>query len=314
MLPSFFAPAASALPRFGSSVWKNSESLSFIWSPPTRRRRRTNRLFACVWSAFCNDSAWNCPSRPNLKYGGASLEPISISALAGTGRSSASMVAASAAAARIGMRVFMVVVSSCGAGLRRAAGLLHQPFHDARIGERGDVPQVVVLPRGDLAQDAPHDLSGAGLGQAGHDLHALGHGEGPDLFAHVLLQGAAQLLGPGPVGAGDEADEGVDPGPLDRVREADHRGLGHRLVRHQSALDLGRAQAVARHVEHIVHAAGDPVVAVLVPAAAVAREVQTGRAREVGFPETLVIAPQRARHAGPGTAQAEIPGDVVPFE
>ena len=54
------------------------------------------------------------------------------------------------------------------------------------------------------------------------------------------------------------------PCALDVVREADHRGLGHRLVRDQRALDLGGAEPVARDVEHVVDAAGDPVVAVLV--------------------------------------------------
>ena len=66
------------------------------------------------------------------------------------------------------------------------------------------------------------------------------------------------------------------PGALDLVREADDRGLGDGLVRDQRALDLGGAQAVARDVEHVVDAAGDPVVAVLVAAAAVAGEVEPG--------------------------------------
>ena len=63
---------------------------------------------------------------------------------------------------------------------------------------------------------------------------------------------------------GREQHVGVDPLALDRVREADDRGLGHRLVRDERALDLGGAQPVPRHVQHVVDAAGDPVVAVLV--------------------------------------------------
>ena len=47
------------------------------------------------------------------------------------------------------------------------------------------------------------------------------------------------------------------------------------IIEHYGRLDLGRADPVARHVDHVVHAAGDPVVAVLVAAAAVAcRHVQ----------------------------------------
>jgi hypothetical protein len=57
------------------------------------------------------------------------------------------------------------------------------------------------------------------------------------------------------------------------VREADHGGLGDLGMRHQRAFDLGRAHAVARDVDHVIDAAGDPVIAVLVPAAAVAGEV-----------------------------------------
>jgi hypothetical protein len=51
------------------------------------------------------------------------------------------------------------------------------------------------------------------------------------------------------------------------VRVADHGGLGDGVVQHQRRLDLGGAQAVAGDVEHVVDAAGDPVVAVGVAAA-----------------------------------------------
>jgi hypothetical protein len=47
-------------------------------------------------------------------------------------------------------------------------------------------------------------------------------------------------------------------------------------VQHQRALDLGGAQAVAGDVEHVIDAAGDPVVAILVAAGAVAGEVLAG--------------------------------------
>ena len=82
----------------------------------------------------------------------------------------------------------------------------------------------------------------------------------------------AQLLGR--LLAGLQRDVGVDALALDVVREADDRRLGDLRVGDQGALDLGRAQAVAGDVEHVVDAAGDPVVAVLVAAAAVAGEVE----------------------------------------
>ena len=40
-----------------------------------------------------------------------------------------------------------------------------------------DVPQLLVLARRDLAQDAPHDLARAGLRQAGDDLDAVRRGD-----------------------------------------------------------------------------------------------------------------------------------------
>src|SRR6202000_683175 len=42
----------------------------------------------------------------------------------------------------------------------------HQVIHHARIGERRRVAEVGRVAFGDLAQDAAHDLAGAGLGQA----------------------------------------------------------------------------------------------------------------------------------------------------
>ena len=68
-------------------------------------------------------------------------------------------------------------------------------------------------------------------------------------------------------------DVGVDALALDVVGEADHGGLGNLLVQHQRALDFGRAHAVAGDIEHVVHAPGDPVVAVLVATGAVTGEV-----------------------------------------
>ena len=98
---------------------------------------------------------------------------------------------------------------------------------------------------------------------------------------------------------------GVDALALDRVREADHRRLGHRLVRHERALDLGGAEPVPGHVQHVVDAAGDPVVAVLVAPAAVAGEVVARVLREVGLLEALVVAAHRARLARPRRRQAQ---------
>ena len=68
---------------------------------------------------------------------------------------------------------------------------------------------------------------------------------------------------------------------LDRVRVADDRCLGHLHVRDERALDLGGAHAVTGDVNYVGHPAGDPVVAVGVAPATVAREVETLAVAEV---------------------------------
>jgi hypothetical protein len=54
-------------------------------------------------------------------------------------------------------------------------------------------------------------------------------------------------------------------------------------MQHQRAFDLGRAHAVAGDVDHVVDPAGDPPIAVLVAAAAVAGEIFARVGREIGL-------------------------------
>ncbi len=58
--------------------------------------------------------------------------------------------------------------------------------------------------------------------------------------------------------------------PLSSCGSADGRRLGDVGMADQRALYLGRAQAVAADLDHVVHAADDPDVAVLVLAGRVA--------------------------------------------
>src|SRR5690606_13963205 len=64
--------------------------------------------------------------------------------------------------------------------------------------------------------------------------------------------------------------------------------------------------AVAGDVDHVVHAAGDPVVAVGVAAGAVAGEVHARIRREVGVEEALVVAVHGAHLPGPGIEQHQV--------
>ena len=96
----------------------------------------------------------------------------------------------------------------------------------------------------------------------------LGRGEAADVMADFVLQLIAQRVVA--LFAGVQRDEGVDRGALDLMREADDRGLGNLGVADQRALDLRRADAMARDVDDVVDPPGDPVIALLVAAAAVA--------------------------------------------
>ena len=60
---------------------------------------------------------------------------------------------------------------------------------------------------------------------------------------------------------------------LDLVRPADDRGLGDLRMIDQRAFHFHRADAMPRHVQHIVDAAEQPVIAFVVALGAVAGEV-----------------------------------------
>ena len=63
---------------------------------------------------------------------------------------------------------------------------------------------------------------------------------------------------------------------------------------------------MAADVDHVVHAPGDPVVAILITAAAVAGEVGAGIGAEVGVDETLVVAIHGTHLARPGIQQHQV--------
>src|SRR5690606_34789832 len=64
--------------------------------------------------------------------------------------------------------------------------------------------------------------------------------------------------------------------------------------------------AVPGHVDHVVDATGDPVVAVRVAARAVAGEILAGELRELRLDEALVVAEHRAHLAGPAVEHNEV--------
>src|SRR5215472_12872748 len=83
-------------------------------------------------------------------------------------------------------------------------------------------------------------------------------------------------------------------------------GLGDLLMGDERALDLRRAHAMARDIDHIIDAAGDPVIPVVIAPAAVAGEVAPGIGCEISVEEALMVAIDRAHLARPGIGDTEI--------
>ncbi|KAF5036203.1 hypothetical protein DSECCO2_577490 [anaerobic digester metagenome] len=121
------------------------------------------------------------------------------------------------------------------------------------------------------------------------------------MAAQVRGQGVGVGKGPGPGRVGDH--ERLGHLALDLVRHADDRRLGHEAVRAQRGLDLGRAQAVPGDIEHVVGAALDPVVAVLVAPGHVAGEIHARDLLPVRLAVAGLVPGQAREHPGPGLAQ-----------
>ena len=87
-------------------------------------------------------------------------------------------------------------------------------------------------------------------------------------------RGAAPRVG---IDARLERDEGLHDLARHRVGHADHAGLGDGRVLHERALHLERADEVARGLDHVVGAADEPEVAVVVALREVAGQVPAVR-------------------------------------
>src|SRR5207249_4452715 len=122
----------------------------------------------------------------------------------------------------------------------------------------------------------------------------------PHVFLQLLLEGVRPRL---PFLEDDISDEGL---PFDRMRLPDDRGLRDLAMAHEGGLHLHRTDPVARDVDHVVDAAHEPEVVVLVHAGPVPREVF---ARDLGPVHLLVplrIFVQGLEHGGPRLLDHEI--------
>src|SRR4029077_35401 len=103
-----------------------------------------------------------------------------------------------------------------------------------------------------------------------------------------------------------ERHEGDDRLAGLRVVATRHRRFRDGLVAHQRALDLDRGYAVTRNVHHVVDAAEQPEISVLIDAGAVADEVSVLPAIPVGVLEPLWVAVDAAQHRWPWLADHEV--------
>src|SRR5574339_321451 len=121
-----------------------------------------------------------------------------------------------------------------------------------------------------LAQLLALHLAGGGHGQRVDELDLLRILVGREAPAHVALDLLLEL--PGGLRSRLRHDEGLDDGAARRIGLADHRGVRHRRVLDEAALDLRGPDAVARTLDDVVRAPLVPEVAVLIHLALVAGE------------------------------------------
>src|SRR5690606_8401588 len=125
-----------------------------------------------------------------------------------------------------------------------------------------------------------------------------------DFLAYPVLQFLAQLLGGFLTGV--QGDVNVNALTLDVVRHTDNGRLGHFRVRDHGALHFGGTHAVTGNVEHVIHTAGDPPVAVFIATGSITGEVHALEGVEVGVDKAVVVAVQGARLARPGVEDHQV--------
>mmetsp|Transcript_77978 Transcript_77978/g.215634 ORF Transcript_77978/g.215634 Transcript_77978/m.215634 type:complete len:267 (-) Transcript_77978:1423-2223(-) len=177
------------------------------------------------------------------------------------------------------------------------AGLVLQLLYNAGVQQRRGVAQVGGVVLRDLAQDAAHDLAASRLRQRAGEDDVVRLRKGPDLLAHTLLELRLQIVVALVPLLQDHVAE--EPRTLDLMWVADHCRLRGPRMSNQGMLDLRAADAVAGDIDDVIHAAGDPIVPVLVADATVAGEVEAWVGPKVGVQHPLVIPIDCAEHRGP---------------
>ena len=107
----------------------------------------------------------------------------------------------------------------------------------------------------------------------------------------------------------DETDRHL---PLQFVGDANHRTFGDGRMRRDDFLHLGRGKSMSRHVDHIVDAAGNVDVPIVVLEAAVAGDVVAGIGPQVGLLKAFRCCSTRSGQAAgwQGKSHDDVAGPI----
>ena len=187
-----------------------------------------------------------------------------------------------------------------------------EPGDDAEVFEGGGVA-LDFAGRGEFAEEAAHDFSGACFGERVGEAEVVRPGESADVFGDPLAELLFEIVAGGL--AAFEGDEGGDGLSFHLVGAADDGGFRDFWVSDERGFDLHGAEAVAADVDDVVDAAHEPEVPVLIAPCAVAGEVAAGDLAPIGGEEARVIAVDGSGGGRPGFAddqEAAVPvGDGV---
>ena len=168
-----------------------------------------------------------------------------------------------------------------------------QGVNHGRIGECRGITQVSQFAHRDLAYDAAHDLARASLWKGLGPLNMIRRGDRANFLSHLGDQLSTKCLRCGNTLL--RHDIGIDPLAFDLVGKPDDRGFGHVRMLRQRALQFGRPQTMAGHVQHIIDPTRDPVIPIGIAPGAVLRIVEAGESAEVGLEISLMASMDRAR-------------------
>ena len=118
-----------------------------------------------------------------------------------------------------------------GSGLLVLA-VLDQVVDHRRIGQRGRIAKRAEIVLGDLAEDAPHDLAGARLGEARRELDLVGARQRTDFLPHMRHEVLAEFFRT--FLARHQRHVAINALALDVVRVADDGCLGNLRMRDES--------------------------------------------------------------------------------